>query len=74
MNTTVEYCFVKILQDHTILRWKANDFWQTLLSYGVANTFPNRQKLYRLLYKKYMKMCWLSMSIQKTSSCPATQN
>ena len=52
MNTTVEYCFVKILQDHTILRWKANDFWQTLLSYGVANTFPNRQKLYRLLYKK----------------------
>jgi hypothetical protein len=52
MNTTVEYCFVKILQDHTILRWKANDFWQALLSYGVANTFQNRQKLYRLLYKK----------------------
>ena len=52
MNTTVEYCFVKILQDHTILRWKANDFWQALLSYGVENTFPNRQKLYRLLYKK----------------------
>ena len=44
MNTTVEYCFVKILQDHTILRWKANDFWQTLellsnLVYGIQAAF-----------------------------------
>ena len=74
MNTSVEYYFVKIFENHVVLQWKASDFWHTLLDYGVENTYQNRQKLYRLLYKKYMKMCWLSMSILKTSSCPATQN
>ena len=74
MNTTVEYCFVKILQDHTILRWKANDFWQTLLSYGVATPFQTVKNSTDCCIKKYIKMCWLSMSILKISSYLATQN
>ena len=52
MNTSVEYYFVKIFENHVVLQWKASDFWHTLLDYGVENTYQNRQKLYRLLNKK----------------------
>ena len=51
MSASVDYIFSKLIQEHLIHDWKANDFWIKIQDYGVESNEKNRQRLYRLLRK-----------------------
>lgn len=52
MRPTVEECFMQLFEAGQLHHIKATDLWLKLQQLGVANTEFNRQKMYRLLYKK----------------------